>query len=48
MILGDYTILAQPCDYPPPVEIAILDYSTFSDWSLVYLLYINFVLILLK
>lgn len=29
---GEYSILAQPCSYPPPVELELLDYSTVSEY----------------
>ena len=29
---GEYSILAQPCVYPPPVELEILDYNQVSDY----------------
>lgn len=29
---GEYSILAEPCSYPPPMELEILDYSKVSEY----------------
>ena len=29
---GEYSILAEPCTYPPPAEMELLDYDTVKEY----------------